>query len=98
MEHTHPTDSKAVRAIVSGRVQRVMYRDFAQRKARSLGIVGTVRNLPDETVEVVAQGSAEVLALYLKKLQKGSILAHVESVNVDWIAVSDRYADFVILY
>ena len=36
--------------IVSGRVQMVMFRDFVQRKASSLKLVGEVQNLPDGTV------------------------------------------------
>lgn len=66
--------------IVYGRVQLVMYRDFAQRKARSLGLCGEVRNLPDGTVQVVAQGARTDLERFLKKLKKGPLFARVDSV------------------
>ena len=46
---------------IRGRVQGVMFRDFIQRKAQSLSLVGTVQNRPDASVEVVAVGEEENL-------------------------------------
>ncbi|MEX0652238.1 MAG: acylphosphatase [Candidatus Paceibacterota bacterium] len=66
-----------IRCIVSGKVQMVMFRDFVQRKARKLGLTGFVKNNPDGSVEVVAQGAREKLTQLLEHLQKGPFLAHV---------------------
>lgn len=85
-------------AIVSGRVQFVMYRDFATRKARSLGLVGEVQNLPDGTVRVVAEGSRERLDTYVKKLSKGPLLARVENVTTQFGSVTGEYKYFDITY
>ncbi len=85
-------------AIVSGRVQMVMYRDFAQRKASGLGLTGTVENLPDGTVRVVAEGSRERLERLLAKLHKGSLLAHVEGVSHEWLPATGEFARFAITY
>ena len=89
---------KEFRAIVRGRVQMVMYRDFAQRKARGLDIAGTVKNLPDKTVEVVAQGEEEKLNRYIEKLNRGSILSKVEKVEVEWREPSQAFEGFKIVY
>ena len=75
---------KQLQANITGRVQMVMYRDFAQRKARKLGIVGSVRNLPNGSVEVIAEGEEEVLNDYVKYLDRGPILAKVENIRIDW--------------
>lgn len=83
---------------VEGRVQMVMYRDFVQRNARSLEVMGSVQNLPDGTVEVVAQGTPDQLKLLIERLHEGSILSRVDSVSVDWRAPSKRFDDFTILY
>lgn len=83
---------------IDGRVQMVMFRDFAQRKARSLEIVGWVKNLPDGTVEVVAQATPDTLKQYVAHLHEGSILSRVDSVAVDWRAPSGHFDDFVIVY
>lgn len=69
---------------IHGRVQLVMFRDFATRKARGLGLVGYVRNLEDGSVEAYAQGEHAALERWLRKLQKGSLLSHVEYVDAQW--------------
>ena len=85
-------------ATVSGRVQMVMYRDFAQRKARGLRLVGEVQNLKDGTVRVVAEGPRANLEAYVEKLKKGPLLARVESVRVDFGEAAGGYTDFSIRY
>jgi acylphosphatase len=85
-------------AIVSGRVQMVMFRDFTQRHARRFGIVGTVHNLPDGMVEVVAQGSREALEYLIRDLHKGSLLSKVKEVRVEWRAPQKRFDSFEIVY
>ena len=87
-----------IHCIVSGRVQLVMYRDFAQRKARKLGVLGTVLNLRDGTVEVNAVADKVVLEKYISLLKKGPILSRVDNVKVEWLDDNNIYEDFVILY
>jgi acylphosphatase len=86
------------RAIVSGRVQMVMYRDFAQRHARRFGVVGTVRNLPDGTVEIVAQGEKTALEKLLRDLHKGPLLAKVTGVEKEWRSPEKKFDSFDIVY
>ncbi len=76
----------------------VMYRDFAERKARGLGIVGTVQNLPDGSVAVVAEGDEDRLKKYIELLHKGSIFAKVEGVETRWMEERGEFKDFVIVY
>lgn len=85
-------------AIVSGRVQMVMFRDFTQRKASSLKLTGQVRNLSDGTVEVIAEGPRERLEQLLAKLNTGSMLAQVEGVNASWKPASGGFTDFRIAH
>lgn len=85
-------------AIVSGRVQFVMYRDFVTRNARRLHIVGTVQNLPDGTVRVHAEGSREALERLVRKLHAGPILAHVTNVHTTWTEPSGEFHSFSIAY
>lgn len=85
-------------AIVAGRVQLVMYRDFAQRKARGLRLVGEVENLPDGTVRVIAEGPRDLLTRYVEKLKGGPLLARVDSVTPVWLPAAGGYAGFEITY
>lgn len=89
---------KQIECRVIGRVQLVMFRDFAQRKARKLGVVGTVENLSDGTVRVIAQGSEEKLLKFISYLEKGAILAKVETVSVEWSVPQKSFEDFKIIY
>ncbi len=90
--------NERLETIVSGRVQMVMYRDFAQRKARGLKLTGEVQNLKDGTVRVVAEGTRENLERYLAKLHGGPLLAHVEHVAPVWSAATGSYTSFEITY
>jgi acylphosphatase len=49
--------SKQVRIIVEGRVQGVSFRYYTEGKAKELQLKGTVRNLSNGSVEIVARGS-----------------------------------------
>ena len=42
--------------IIEGRVQGVWFRDSTRKEALSLGVTGWVKNRPDGTVEVLAEG------------------------------------------
>jgi acylphosphatase len=85
-------------AIVSGRVQMVMMRDFVKRGARALGLTGYVKNLADGTVEVVAQGERDKLDKLTERMHKGSLLSQVEGVRVEWRSPQGRYEQFSIEY
>jgi acylphosphatase len=85
-------------AVVSGKVQGVAYRTYAQESATNLGLVGYVKNLSDGTVAVVAQGMPDVLKEFVEYLNEGSLLAKVESVSIDWRSVSATYNEFSLLH
>lgn len=70
----------ARRAVVSGRVQGVGFRFFAERAARELGVHGWVRNMPDGTVETLAEGTPEAVQGYLERLRRGPRGGKVTSV------------------
>jgi acylphosphatase len=69
---------------IYGRVQMVMMRDFITRKARKLGVMGYVRNMPDGSVEAYGVGEHSALERWRVYLHTGSILSHVERVEVQW--------------
>ena len=71
----------AFRYVVEGRVQGVGYRYFVMREAGALGVSGVARNLPDGTVEVVAEGSDEVLQAFEGRLREGPSFARVTDLD-----------------
>lgn len=75
-----------------------MFRDFTKRCAQKMGLRGTVQNRADGTVAVLAQGEENTLRSFTERLQKGSILARVKSVEVRWSDPTEIYNDFTIVY
>jgi acylphosphatase len=70
------------RAIVSGHVQGVFFRDATRSEARRLGLAGWVRNRADGTVEAVFEGDPEAVARALAFVREGPPRARVEGVEV----------------
>ena len=68
----------SVTVILHGRVQGVGFRWWTCRQATGAGIRGTVRNLPDGSVEVRAAGPGDALARFLEALRRGPPGARVE--------------------
>ena len=71
----------STRFLVSGMVQGVGFRWFVARHARSLGLAGFARNLPDGRVEVVVNGPDEALPALEQLLRTGPASAQVERVE-----------------
>lgn len=88
---------KEIHCIVHGNVQLVLFRDFIQRSARKIGVIGYVRNLENGTVEVVAQGSDDQLTKLIERLKQGSFLSRVEQVDVSWRNPTARFDAFNIV-
>lgn len=88
---------KRLECVVYGRVQGVSYRAFIRETARRLGLVGFVKNLPDETVEAVVEGEEEKLQEFLEILSRGHLYSRVERVDVKWGDATGEFRDFKIL-
>jgi acylphosphatase len=76
----------ARRFFVSGDVQGVGYRFFAQRAAARHQVVGYVKNLSDGRVEALAEGPATSVEAFKHELATGprfSSVDHVEEINLD---------------
>ncbi|MEA1904109.1 MAG: acylphosphatase [Actinomycetota bacterium] len=87
---------KAVHAWVSGRVQQVGYRQACRSLARSLGLVGWVRNLVDGRVELFVQGEAENVNVLIDWAWSGPSHAWVTGVESDNVASDVTLTDFFI--
>jgi DNA ligase D-like protein (predicted 3'-phosphoesterase) len=78
---------RAVRALVSGAVQGVGFRESTRRRARKLGVLGWVRNEDDGTVAVHAEGEPGAVEELLALLRKGPRGADVRGVEVEDVRV-----------
>lgn len=73
---------KAIQARVTGRVQGVSFRWYAQERARSLGVSGWVRNEPDGSVLLHAEGDDEAVDSLVAWCRQGPSMAKVSNVAV----------------
>ena len=90
---------QARRYFVSGIVQGVGFRYFAQLAAERLQVSGYTRNLPDGGVEVYAIGTAEQLSKMRLALERGPWGARVSEVREEDTVIDPNYANgFVITY
>ena len=92
------SESVRVDARVRGLVQGVNFRWFTQRRAAELGLTGFVRNLPDGSVQVVAEGARPRIEALLDTLQVGPSAAMVEHLATAWSAPTGEFRRFEIRY
>jgi len=86
----------ARRFVLSGRVQGVGFRYFAQDAARREGLHGYATNRDDGSVEVLAEGEAESLDRFELALRRGPSRSRVENVLVDETTPTAVSGGFVI--
>lgn len=73
------------RIIVRGFVQGVFYRLHARKKALSLGLEGSLKNLRDGSVEIFAQGNEKDVDALVEWCRRGPAAAKVDSVEVELV-------------
>ncbi len=86
-----------IHCVVMGRVQGVGYRDFVEGKAREFGIFGWIKNKPNGSVEMVFQGTPDMLKTCIEFINQGSLLAQVESVAIDWQTPRKHFEEFKVI-
>lgn len=67
--------------LVKGRVQGVGYRAFVSKVARGFGLKGYVKNQPNGTVQIEAEGNRETLDKFVTTCKIGPGWATVEKIN-----------------
>jgi acylphosphatase len=90
--------NRAVRMIISGRVQGVGFRYFTQRAAVRLGVTGWVKNLPTGEVEVRAMGAPAALAAFRQQLRQGPPGSRVEDLSEKELAAAGDWNRFEIAF
>lgn len=84
----------ARRFIISGEVQGVGYRYFAQRSAARHQVHGYVRNLDDGRVEALAEGPPNAVEEFKHDLVAGPSYSRVEHLEETVLEPSGRYLTF----
>ena len=91
-------NEKRVEIQVVGIVQGVFFRANIRDYAKKLGIKGTVRNLYDGSVEIVAEGKEEKLNELIAYAKIGPPSAKVYDINVKWGEAKGDFSSFRVVY
>jgi acylphosphatase/ElaB/YqjD/DUF883 family membrane-anchored ribosome-binding protein len=85
---------KKITLHVSGNVQRVGYRAKVKSIAKALGIKGSIQNLPDGKVKIIAQGEQTELDKLIHDINISNSLINVTNIEQEYSTPSDDYEDF----
>ncbi|MEX2305011.1 MAG: acylphosphatase [Waddliaceae bacterium] len=89
---------RELHAIVRGNVQGVFFRSHTKQLADQLGIVGTVKNLMDGTVEIFAQGKESRLSEFVEGLGGSEMPGDISAIETDFTLPKNRFSSFKIVY
>lgn len=88
---------KHIEIKITGQVQGVFFRQAAKEVANTLGLTGWVKNEPDGSVRIVAEGEEEKLQKFAEWCKTGTEYARVENVTVTWQNTIEKLIDFIII-
>jgi len=85
---------KRIRIKVYGHVQGVFFRYATRKFARRLGLTGYVKNMPDGSVYIEAEGPEEMLKKLMEFSKKGPEQASVERIESEFIKPHNKFSGF----
>jgi acylphosphatase len=89
--------NKRIHVFFSGTVQGVGFRYTVREIAHELGVLGWVKNLRDGRVEVVAEGTEEILADFLGRI-RAYFSHYVRNAAVEWHGATGEFEKFGIAF
>jgi acylphosphatase len=87
-------DRQRVHVRITGRVQGVFFRASAEAEAKRLGLTGWVRNRPDGSVELIAEGPRTRLDDLVAWCRHGPPRAEVEDAQIEWGPFTGEFPNF----
>ena len=81
----------------SGHVQGVGFRYTAKTVATGFEVNGTVRNLPDSRVELIAEGPREELEAFRTAVRNAGLSGFIHDEKVNWIEAQNEFRGFEIV-
>ncbi len=91
-------DIVQLEALVKGNVQGVGFRRATKYLADDLRLTGFVRNLPDGSVEICAQGEKNQLETFLSVLKEKFSASHIDAIETHFCPPAKTYPDFRIVH
>jgi len=86
-----------MQVIYSGHVQGVGFRYTVRTVAAGFTVTGTVRNLPDGDVELIAEGAKDELAAFRQAIRESGLEHFVRDEAVCWAEAKNEFRGFEIV-
>ena len=85
-------------AIIHGKVQGVFFRETTRQKANELEVTGTVKNLTDGTVEILAVGRKGAIDALILFLTGGKGPGEVVNTDLSFSEPKNLFEEFRIVF
>jgi acylphosphatase len=86
-----------MQVLYSGSVQGVGFRYTVKNVATGFDVVGTVRNLADGRVELIAEGAADELTAFREAIREAGLGSLIRDENVHWNEAKNEFRGFEIV-
>lgn len=86
-----------LQVLYSGRVQGVGFRYNVKSVSRGFEIQGTVRNLADGRVELLAEGARDELAAFAQAIRESGVGALIHKEEPHWLKSEGNFRGFEIV-
>ena len=86
-----------MRVLYSGQVQGVGFRYSVRSVATGFEVTGAVRNLPDGTVELIAEGAKDELEGFRKAIRESGVDHFIRQEDVAWREADGEFRGFEIV-
>ena len=93
---SEPKDVARLHIRVKGRVQGVGFRAHVEHAARQLGLMGWVRNVGYDVVELVAEGEKPKLERLVEAAKSGPRGSQVDESTIEWLDPTGEFEYFVV--
>ena len=90
------SNRRRLKIFYSGRVQGVGFRYAAKTVAAGFEISGTIRNLPDGRVELVAEGTRAELEAFRTAIRAEGLAGFIRDEQITWADAQNEFRGFEI--
>ncbi len=88
---------RRMQILYSGNVQGVGFRYTARSVATGFEVAGTVRNLPDGRVELIAEGDKQELEAFRQAIRDSGLEHFIRDENISWAEAQNVFRGFEIV-
>lgn len=93
---SNPNEQIHAHIWVKGRVQNVGFRAYVEYKALHIGVLGWVRNIGQDTVETVAEGTRIQIDEFIEMVKQGPRGSRVDEARIEYEPLTGQLSGFTV--